>query len=802
MKVSLQWLRELVSVDASADEIAQRLTLAGIEVEGRTEVGQDLAGVVVCEIRDVRRHPKSDHLTLVDVFDGGKVTQVVCGAPQVPPPGTRVSWARPGALLPGGLHIAAKEVRGVSSPGMLLAEDELGLSADHSGLLVVEEEAAPGDDVAALLGGADTVLELNITPNRPDCLGHWGVAREVSALFPEAVLRLPDLSLPHLVDEPVGRAKVLIDDPCGCPRYLARIVSHIRIGRSALRLRRRLQVLGVRAINDIVDATNLIMLEQGQPLHAFDLEQLAGATIVVRRARPGETMVTLDGVERRLLENDLLICDAERPVAIAGVMGGEGSGISPTTRHLLLESAYFDPASVRRTARRLGLHTEASHRFERGADPNLGLERASLRCARHLALATGGQVGRQPIDVYPRTLPPTVVTLRPARTAHVLGVAVSRDEQIERLRRLELDPTVVTSTDGEQIRCAVPTFRPDLTREIDLIEEIARLRGYDSVPATLPETSRAPRAAAPDLADRVRNALVSLGLHEAITYGFTAPDLIAKLGWASSDRRSQPIRLANPLGEEVSAMRTTLLTGLLGVLAENLARGVKDVRLFEVGSVFLPANAPLPDEELEACFLLAGRRDGWLKPGDEIDYFDVKGLVDSLLAHLRVAGIEFRPPQEGEAPWLHPGVGAVVTVGGTYVGALGEVHPEVRRRLGLTTNVVAACLRLEALPAGAAPVIGELPRFPSSTRDISFFVDEDVPAATLERTIASSSPLIESVRVCEDYREPGRVPTGKKGMLWSLSYRATDRTLTDEEIGGEHERVLKALQERFAIQQR
>jgi phenylalanyl-tRNA synthetase beta chain len=799
MKISINWLRELVALEATGEEIARRLTGAGFEVEAREQVGGGFVGVVAAEVRGARPHPKADQLHLVDVFDGREVVQVVCGAPVIPPVGALVPWARPGSRLPGGREIAGREIRGVHSPGMLCAEDELGLGSSHEGLVVLDE-GVPGADVAALLGD-DTVLELNVTPNRPDCLGHRGVARELVALFPEARWQPVELGLESWAGAEAAEAlaRVRIEDGAGCPRYTARVVWGTRVGQSRLKARLRLQSLGVRAISDVVDATALAMLEWGHPLHAFDLDQLVGAQIVVRRARPDETMVTLDGVERRLDPEDLLICDAERPVALAGVMGGKDTGVTAKTTRILVESAYFDPQRVRRTARRLGLHTEASHRFERGADPNQGLEGASARGTQLIARAAGGQVGRGWIDQYPGRIEPHELVLRPARVTRVLGMDVPVEEQRRLLAALELAPEL--REDG--IRCRIPTFRPDLVREVDLIEEVARLHGYDRVPATLPRMVAPPLKQPADIGERARDALRALGLHEAVSFGFGAPERIAAL-WQEGDRRQRPLRIANPLGEELSVLRTSLLPGLLSAVAQNHAHGVAEVRLFEVGTVFLAARGQdeiLPEEPLHAAAVLTGYREGWLKPGGELDFFDLKGMVEAFLADLRVGveTVQYRPPGEGEAPWLHPGVGAVLVSGDEVVGALGEIHPDVRKRFDIESQAFAFELSLPALGQGAAALFRDLPRFPGSSRDISFFVDEAVPAAAMKEVIVKSSTLIESVEVLEDYREAGKVPVGKKGMLWSIGYRAQDHTVTDAEVGREHERVLEALAGRFGI---
>ncbi|MSP60484.1 MAG: phenylalanine--tRNA ligase subunit beta [Myxococcales bacterium] len=832
MKVSVNWLRELLDGLAATDsEIAARLTAAGLEVEGETRLGAGLSGVIVAEVRETRRHPKADKLTLVDVFDGHEVTQVVCGAPNVPAPGGKVVWARPGATLPNGITLAPKEVRGVLSPGMLCAEDELGLGASHEGILILDSDAAPGADAAALLGLPDTILELNVTPNRPDCLGHLGVARELTALFPGARLRPLSADLePWLSEGPVTElATVTLEDAEGCPRYTARVLLGVKVGQSPLPVRLRLQSLGVRAINDVVDATNLGLLETGHPLHAFDLDRLAGHAIVVRRARPGEPITTLDGQERALTGDDLAICDAERPVAIAGVMGGRHSEVGPATTRILLESAHFAGPRIRRTARRLGLHSEASQRFERGTDPNDGVTLSSLRCARRIALSTGARIARGAIDRYPHPIDPRAIVLRPDRTERLLGTPVSPSEQARILTSLGL----TCEGDEGPLRCLVPTFRPDLTREIDLIEEVARVHGYDRVPATLPRATGvggAPDPAA-EAADSARDALWALGLAETLSFAFIAPERIAALGF--TDGRSDPLLLQNPLREEQSALRTSLLPGLLAALQHNLSRGVADVALFEIGTTFRRRprapqavsgascseggfaaedartcegkGEPLPDERQMVAGVLSGRRGGWLKPGAELDFSDVKGVVEGLLDRCRIPGTTFRAATSDEAPFFHPGLRAALTVesnGDTALGVLGELHPALRERLGIALPAFAFELDLAPFSTAAPTVMGPLARFPGSSRDSSFFVDAAIPAAAIQAAIVRASLLVESVHIREDYREPGRVPPGKKGLLWSIHYRAPDRTLTDDEVNADHARVMDALKAEFQVDTR
>ena len=790
MKVSLNWLRELVDGKLDGAEVAQRLTMAGLEVESRTPFGA-LSGVIVAEVRGKRPHPNANKLTLVDVFDGKTVTQVVCGAPNVPEPGAFVLWARPGATLPSGITLEPKDVRGVVSPGMLCAEDELGFGTSHDGIIILTklDGLAPGDDLAGKLHLPDEILEVNVTPNRPDCLGHLGIAREVAALT-GGKLKLEDVSLPKPASD--GKPRVEVIDTEGCPRYTAIELGSVKVAPSPLPIRLRLQSLGVRAISNVVDATNWVLLERGQPLHAFDLDKLHGETVIVRRARANEKIVTLDGQERTLQGDDVAICDAERPVAVGGVMGGSTSEVSATTSRVLLESAYFQPSRVRRTGKRLGLHTEASHRFERGVDP-AGAPEAARRCAQLILQLAGAKLVSPLLDVYPKAIAPIRVSLRAARTRALLGVALDAAAQERLLSSLGLTVT----RKGEQLEAEIPTRRPDLTREVDLIEEIARLYGYERIAPTVPRLTDAPGPSGDRVAEATRDALRGLGFNEAITYAFVAPASLMALGHGETDVRSRPVRLQNPLREEQSAMRTSLVPGLLHALQRNVSRGSPDVRIFEVGEVFFRREGQtLPEERRRVAGVMAGHSDGWLKPGAPLDAFDVKGAVDELLRALGHTA-EVAPSQE---PWLHPGVQGQLVVGGKSVGVFGEVHPDVARKLAVEARPFAFEVDLAALGAAPFPSAGDMPRFPAVSRDLSFFIAADVSARSIREVLERvRDPLCVEVRVLEDYREPGKVPDGKKGMLWSFTYRAPDRTLTDLEVQTMHTTLLERLQEALQI---
>ncbi len=801
MKISMRWLAEWVAVP-DADQTARALTERGLEVEGIERRGDNLAGVVVAAVRARQPVAGSDHLTLVEIFDGVSVHQVVCGAPNVPAPGGRVAWARPGTTLPGGLAIGVRELRGVRSAGMLCSEQELGLGDSHDGIIVLEADAEAGREIASELMLRDVVLEVNVTPNRGDCLSHLGIAREVGAAFALPLTR-PKVDFAALLGGagaaaaagPAITPAVAIDDVVGCPRYQARVIDGVRVGPSPLWLRRRLEAVGVRPISNLVDVTNYVMFDRGQPLHAFDHAKVAGGAIAVRRARAGETLVTLDGVTRQLETGDLLICDAERPIALAGVMGGKDSEVSDGTTRVLLESACFEPRAVRVTAKRLGLHSEASQRFERGVDV-AGVDASSQRACALLVEVAGGHVAGPGSDLWPRPLEPLMVPLRRARLHAVLGLDVGAPEVRRLLGGIELGDAGGPGAD-EVLRFQIPTFRTDLTREVDLIEEVARLVGLDKLPATLPSVSRAPARSGDRVAERARELLAAAGLHEILSYSFVAPAALAALGFPDDDRRARPRRVANPLRLEQSAMRTAILPGLAAALAHNQAQRVHDVRLFEVGPLFLPRaqgadDAELCDEPWVAGGLLAGDRDGWLRSGGPVDFFDARGVVEAL-----VHGLTGHQPElaaTSAVPWLHPGVAATVSVLGRELGVVGEVHPRVRDALGLGGVVFAFELGLDPLRSAPPAQLTRPGRFPGSSRDVSCFIAATVPAARVRGVLAAAGgALLAEIRLLEDYREAGKVPAGQKSMLWTLTYRSPERTLTDVEVDGAHAAVVAAL---------
>jgi phenylalanyl-tRNA synthetase beta chain len=762
--------------------------MAGLEVEAFEELAPDFAGVVVGKVTRLEPHPQADRLQVAEVEDGARTYTVVCGAPNVAP-GRLYPFAPPGATLSQGRKVKGAKLRGVVSEGMLLAEDELGLSGDHIGLMEIPQDLTVGRDLAGALDLADVVLEVAVTPNRPDCLSVLGLAREVAALIRQP-LRHPEVTVSPL-SEPVGsRAKVTILDPVGCPRYAARLLVDLTVGPSPFWLRRRLQVAGLRAINNLVDVTNYVLLEFGQPLHAFDFEKLEGREIVVRLPHKGErTFVTLDGQERPLEADTLLICDALRPVALAGVMGGLESEVTEGTRQVLIESAYFNPSTIRRTAKRLGLSTEASYRFERGVDPE-GVIHALDRATQLMCQVGGGQALAGRLDEYPNPIYHPRLSVRVSRANQVLGTSFAKDDVLKLLRRLHL-PAVEEGADTLMVQ--VPSFRGDLEREIDLIEEVARLAGYEAVPVTLPRgVVGTARPQVPErLKSEARRLLLGQGFFEVITYAFQAERLGALLGEADA---AGALRLANPLSEEQACMRTSLIPGLLDTLRRNTLKQILDVRLFEVSKTFVPqAGAHLPQEEEWLAGLMYGAREetSWLASKEPADFYDLKGVVETLLEGLLIPEPTFQPG--ALPPYLQ--AGAEVLAGGRRLGVLGELKPEIAAKLDLEGSVWVFNLKFAALAAAAQafPLYTPLPRYPAVYRDIALVLADTVTMTRVAQALYHHGrPYLAEVRLFDVYTgEP--IPPGKRSLAFSLSYRDPERTLTDDLVNRHHEALIKAL---------
>ena len=804
MLVSMRWLKELVAVDLPVSELVDLMDMTGTKVEAVEVVGSALEGVVVGHILTKERHPDAETLwvTAVDV-GGAEPLQIVCGAQNFNA-GDKVPVAVVGTTLPNGMTIKKAKLRGVVSEGMNCSATELGVGGDASGLLILPVDAPVGQPFAQYWDLADTVLELEITPNRPDCLSVAGVAREIGAITGKPA-SWPG-SKPEESGAPVTDSiTVTIEDPALCSRYTARLIRGVKIGPSPDWLARKVAASGARSISNIVDITNYVMFELGQPLHAFDFATVAPggghADIVVRTARACERLTTLDGAERVLAEDTLLICDPSGPIALAGVMGGAATEVTGATVDILLESACFDPASISRTSRRLGLFSEASQRFERGVDPN-GCADACDRAAQLIAELGGGTVAPGIVDTYPAIVAPRELTLRMDRANGILGTALDIATVTGILTRLGL--TVVTPTAEAEapavpsaaaiLPVTVPTFRPDLEREIDLIEEVVRVYGMEHVFSTLPggrgriggltleQTRRS----------RIGTALRAAGLNEAITWSFADPADVDRVAWTFGPGE-MPVELLNPMSEEQALMRFTTLPGLLRAVANNQRRGVVDVQLYEVGSVWWTAQGrKLPKEREVVSGALAGSwdRPGWHDQEPPLDFFDGKGVIASLMEAM---GVERWRVRTAERPWLQPGRSAEVLVGGDVVGWLGEVHPSVLDAYEAAGPVTVFELFAPPIIKAAREVhpFADIPRMPAIKIDIALVVGEEITSERVEQAITSAGgKLLESVRLFDVYRGKGVAP-GKKSLAFSLTYRGEDRTLTDEEVAAAHAKIVR-----------
>jgi phenylalanyl-tRNA synthetase beta chain len=767
MRVPVGWLRERCPTDLSPEELSDLLALKGVHLESIERPWEGLAGVVVARVLEVRDHPNAEKLCIAIVDGGGGPTQVVVGVRNMKP-GDLVPWARPGARVPvldGPLE--AKPLRGEISNGMLCSPRELAISHEHeTGILLLPEDMTVGADLRSTLGLDDVVLDLEIESNRPDLLSITGIAREVAGATGEPLIR-PDVTVAE-VEEPASMvATVEIKDPQGCPRYLARIVRGIGPGRTPILVQARLTACGVRPISPIVDATNHVMLDLGQPLHAFDLGRLGGAGIVVRRSEPDERLETLDGEEREL-DDDLLICDLDGPVAIAGVMGGASSEVGAGTVDVLLESAYFEPRSILRTSRRLQLLTEASVRFSRGTDPE-GVGPAAARAAQLIAEWTGGAVLKEAIDVGAPP-PRRTIALRSSRAEAVLGYRVSAGAVTEAIAKIEITAERV----DDRVQVEVPSFRPDLEREEDLIEEVVRIQGYDRLPSTVPALREVGREQESyRTRRRVRELLVRAGLREAASLTFASANDVELM------RHTDPVRVSNPPSAEQPFLRTSLLPRLLDAASRNQQRGEISIALFEIGHVFRLAD-PV-DEREHLAILLAGRAGEGLHAEDRgWDVLDAKGILDGVLRGL---GVDWTIEPGADRP-LHPGRAGSVLAGDHRVGVVGELHPAEADRLDLAGRVAVAELDVAALDVVDVPAVAfrDVPRFPPLRRDLAFIVPLEATAGDVKRTLeAAAGSLLDGV-VLFDVFTGGDVPAGHRSLAFALEFRARDRTLTDEEV--------------------
>ena len=797
MKIPYAWVREFVDLRLTADQAAERLVNAGIEVASVTPLAADLKGVVVGEIEAVERELGRGHggypLFLCRVTTGRDHYSVVCGAPNTKV-GVRAAFAPPGAVLPGGRRIAAAKVHGVESQGMLCSERELGLGEEHDAGILEVADARPGADLVAALGLDDQVLEVEITPNRPDCLSVLGIARELAALT-GGRLRPPRIALKESGTSARSLARVRIEAPDLCHRFTARVISGVTVGPSPAWLRARLRAIGLRPISNVVDVTNYVLWELGQPLHAYDGATVADATIVVRRARVDERFTTLDGQERALEPTMLMIADPQRAIGLAGVMGGANTEVTERTTRVLLESAWFAPGSIRRTSRALGLRTDAAYRFERGADIE-GLVTASARAAALIVETAGGAIARGVVDAYPRKRKPQHVRLRMSRVKRVLGVAPTPALARKVLTGLGLP----VKARGADLEVTVPSFRRDLSMEDDLVEEIIRVWGYDRIPSTLPGGSITlvtyPTALRQGQA--VRRALVGAGLAEVVTYAFTDP---ARAELLRRPVDPKPVELVNPLAQDASLLRVNPLEGVLHAVATNVRRQQADVRVFEVGKTYQWGNGDTGTTEPRwVAIALTGARGepGWSGAPEAVDVYDAKGVAEHVLEALGARG---RPGTAAALAGFEPDChGTLADASGTILAEFGEVSVAVRESFGIPAPVFAAVVSLDAVGATvAAPLRYQaLPRFPAVERDLAFVIggEQALTAAQIESALREEAgPLLRRLVLFDVFR----FPDGRRSLAWRLLFQAEDRTLTDAEVNAIQERVVRRITETFHI---
>ncbi|HIX66093.1 MAG TPA: phenylalanine--tRNA ligase subunit beta [Candidatus Anaerotruncus excrementipullorum] len=784
MNLSMKWLADYVDIGpVSPREFSEAMTMSGSKVEGYEQEGSEIKNVLVGRVEEIVRHPDSDHMFICQVNVGKpELIQIVTGAQNVHQ-GDYVPVAMDDSWLPGGKHIRCGKLRGEESNGMLCSLAELGLTAhdfpyaQEDGIFILQEpDMQLGEDIRTAIGLNDTCVEFEITSNRPDCLSVTGLAREAAATF-DKPLNLPAPQVEHTVDDIRNHLSVEVQAPDLCLRYTARMVKNIKIAPSPRWMRERLRASGVRPINNIVDITNYVMLEYGQPMHAFDHKYVEGGKIVVRNAKAGETIVTLDGVERQLTPDMLVIADAVKPSAVAGVMGGEYSGIMDDTNMVIFESACFNGPSVRVTAKKLGMRTESSSRFEKQLDPAITIPAVERACQLVELLGAGEVVGGM-IDVDNADHTPRRIPLEPDWINQFLGIQVPVEEMRRILTKLEC------KFDGDDV--LPPSFRGDLEHKADIAEEIARFYGYNRIPSTairgVADGRYTPKQQFEQLANQV---LLAQGLYEVATYSFISPKYYDKIRLPQGDWHRNCVTILNPLGEDTSVMRTTTVPSMLEVLSRNYNNRNKSAALYEIGCVYLPVEGQeLPDERQKVTIGMYG---------EGYDFFSLKGIVETLLEQMRVEGVEYTAASD--LPTYHPGRCARLTVGDTELGIIAEVHPAVCENYQIGTRAYVAYLDLPTLFAHVAPEKGyrPLPKFPPVSRDLALLCDEELPVAAMEKAIRNAvGGTLETLALFDVYRG-AQVAQGKKSVAFSLTMRAADRTLTDEEADAAIQRALQAL---------
>jgi len=795
MKVSLKWLQEYIDINLPLADLANRLTLAGTEVKGKQTTGNDWENIVVGQIVAVNPHPNADRLTLPTINLGIEQQTVVCGAPNLKV-GDKVAFAYVGAKLFDGhtgqlARLKPAKIRGVLSSGMVCSEKELGISDNHETIMVLPADAPVGTPLADYLG--DTILDLEVTPNRPDCLSIIGIAREIAALTRQSV-HLPEITYKETATPVEQQVSVEIVAPDLCPRYCASLITGIKIAESPQWMQQRLLACGMRPINNIVDITNYVMLEYGQPLHAFDYRQIRGGKIIVRRASGGEAIVTLDGVERVLSSETLVIADEAGAVAVAGVMGGADSEVTEVTTSILLEAASFNPASIHYTGRTLLLPSEACMRFERGIRPELTLP-ALKRATQLITQLAGGEAAKGVIDVYPGKLDREPILLSTSKVKRLLGVEFSLNQIVEALVSLGFDCKPDDS--ASEVWVTAPYWRSDIHQTVDLVEEVARIIGYDKIPMTmlsepLPRQNPEPIIS---LKQEVRRLLTGYGFQEVITYSLTGEDMLNKLLLEPHPLKPEPLRLANPMTADMEYLRPNLRPNLLTALATNRKHEEGSIRLFELGRIYLPRPNDLPDEPEILCGILSGPRfdKWWQGENGLVDFFDAKGMLEGLLDQL---GVE-ASFETSEDESLHSNKQASIIIAGNRLGVVGEIHPHVLTAFDISENVYLFEINVTALSTFTVShkLFQAIPRFPVTVRDMALVVDIGITHQQVQ-DIIKSFPLVSQVTIFDVYSGE-QVPPGKKSLAYRIVYQSSTHTLTDEEVNKVQQQILSRLAREF-----
>lgn len=783
MLVPLKWLKDYVDLNINTKSFGDAMTMSGSKVEAIEEMGKEIENVVVGKILKVERHPDADKLVVTQIDIGSETIQIVTGANNIKE-GDYIPVALSGSSLPGGVKIKKGKLRGIESNGMLCSAQELAIPLDNlpeellDGIYILDKEYPLGKDIKEVLGLNDAVVEFEITNNRPDCLSMIGIAREAAATF-GAKLKYPEIAVAENNEDISSYVSIEVKNGELCPRYTARVVKNVKIQPSPGWMQDRLLKAGVRPINNIVDITNYVMLEMGQPMHAFDLEKLAGSKIIVRNAVEGEKITTLDEVERPLNDSMLVIADQDRAIAIAGIMGSSNSEIDENTKTLVFEGANFLSTNIRLSSKKLGLRTEASGRFEKGIDTELA-ETALERACNLVQLLGAGEVVGGKKDIYSKLKQNRHIKLDTERARKFIGADISTDKMKEYLEALEF-------TVDSNFNVTIPTFRDDIEGEADLIEEITRIYGYENIPSKLMDTTftQGGKTYKQKLVDRAKNILTAQGLFEVFTYSFVSPGVFNKINLKAESPLRNAIKLINPLGEEQSIMRTTLIPNIMDVIARNYNRKIEEGQFFELSKVYLTEKLPLTDLAEEREVLTIGMY-------GNIDFFDLKGAVENLMEELNIRAYRILSSNNDS---MHPGRTAELIINNKRIGWLGEAHPDMLDNYGVPVRAYIAELNFDEIVYLSNPEIKykALPKYPSVSRDIAVVVNEEITAGQIEEIIRNKGgKTVEEVKLFDIYRG-SQIEKGYKSMAYAITYRSDEKTLTEEEISKVHNKILNSL---------